>query len=243
MSASVKQVQVKLSIDDRPMDAQVELWDGPENIPIKMNVYSESGYNHPFNAIIAMPSGWNSVAIRNTGLMEFPIRGRVLPIQSTPSPYDDNNGPMMDITRNGAYSATNIEDEYLDNNVISRIGMMNDDVAPPPRLQTIQGGVTRSFAFHPSAESVQIRLQTNGGRPIQARIELMQGPKMNKQIIDINSQDGEKYPFYGVFETSILGRGSTIRIINKGPLEFPLTVLATPYKVNFRQNEMAPTIR
>lgn len=225
MSPSVRQVQVKLTTDGRPIDAEVELWDGPDNIPHKMKIYSESGYEHPFHAILATPGGFDTVAVRNVGDMEFPVKGQVMPVS------DERNGPMgvMIDTANAA------AEYYLD-----------DDQPSPSseseRPQTIQGGALRSFTYGPEVESIQVLLRTQG-RPIQAKIELIQGPNNNKEVIEIYTQNGETYPFYGVFES--MGRGSVIRIINTAPMEFPITVLTSPYKINYQNShdQMSPIIR
>ncbi|KAH8050519.1 hypothetical protein JL721_11340 [Aureococcus anophagefferens] len=76
-SPLVDQVQVVLSTEGRPLDADLELWHGPDNTPCKMRVYVENGQLRPFSAVIATPRGPNTVAIRNIGQLEFPIAADV----------------------------------------------------------------------------------------------------------------------------------------------------------------------
>merc|ERR1711988_1646150 len=77
-SPSVEQVQVFLSTEGRPVDADIELWHGPDNTPCKMRVYGENGQVRPFNAVIETPRGPNTVAIRNIGQIEFPFAANVV---------------------------------------------------------------------------------------------------------------------------------------------------------------------
>ena len=72
-SPAVEQVQFILSTEGRPLDADVELWHGPDNTPVKCRVYVENGQLRPFSAVLETPRGPNTIAIRNIGQMEFPI--------------------------------------------------------------------------------------------------------------------------------------------------------------------------
>ena len=72
-SPGIEQVQVILSTEGRPLDADVEVWHGPDNTPCKMRVYVENGQLRPFSAVIETPRGPNTVAVRNIGQVEFPI--------------------------------------------------------------------------------------------------------------------------------------------------------------------------
>ena len=77
-SPAVEQVQVVLSTEGRPLDADIELWHGPDNTPCRMRVYGENGKLRPFSAVITTPRGPNTVAIRNIGQLEFPFAANVL---------------------------------------------------------------------------------------------------------------------------------------------------------------------
>merc|ERR1719253_1942273 len=78
-SPLVEAVQVFLSSEGRPLDADIELWNGPDNTPTKMRVYSENGGMRPFSAVLETPRAPNTVSIRNIGQMEFPITADVVP--------------------------------------------------------------------------------------------------------------------------------------------------------------------
>jgi hypothetical protein len=185
-TGSVKRVQVSMITEGRPLNANIELWHGPDNTPLKMEVYSEDGIVHPFNFVIETPTGQNTIAIRNTGEMEFPLAACV---------------------------ETDVED-------------VAQNLADMGGLKTIQGGAIHTYPFDHTVGSVQILLMT-GGRPLNAKIELLQGPNNDKQVIDIYTEDGMLRPFFAVIDTP--GTGNVIRIVNTATVEFPMTCSVLPY--------------
>ena len=185
---AIEQVQVVLSTDGRPLDADVELWHGPDNTPCKMRVYVENGQVRPFSAVIETPRGPNTVAVKNIGQVEFPIAAQIIAdMVDSPSPE------CMDASAN------------------------------------IQGGALRTYPFDPTVDSVQVLIKTDG-RPLNARIELLQGPNNNKQVIELYTEDGSDRPFFCILETP--GSGNVVRIVNTAPVEFPMTAGVVPYMIN-----------
>ena len=187
-SPAVEQVQVNLATEGRPLDADIELWHGPDNTPCKMRVYVENGEVRPFSAVVETPRAPNTVAIRNIGQLEFPIEATVRD---------------MDVI---APSAACVSDS-----------------------KTIQGGALRTYAFDTTVDSVQVLLKTDG-RPLNARIELLQGPNNNKQVVELYTEDGCDRPFFCELETP--GSGNVVRIVNTAPVEFPMTAGVVPGMIN-----------
>ena len=94
---------------------------------------------------------------------------------------------------------------------------------------TIQGGALRTYPLTSNVENAEIMLQT-GGRPLNARIELIQGPNNNKQVVELYSEDGADRPFFCILETP--GPGNVVRVLNTAPIEFPLLASVVPYIIN-----------
>ena len=191
----VERVQVLMKTDGRPCNANIELWQGPDNTPQKMTVYLEDGETRPFSAIVETPrEGSNTVAIYNTATIEYPL-------------YACVEGDMNDSADLMALSA-NLE-----------------NMSAP---RTVQGGSVHTFPFSHEVASVQVLLKTDG-RPLNARIELMQGPNNNKQVMEVYTEDGMERPFFMVIEAP--GSENVVRLINTATVEFPLTARVEPYLV------------
>jgi len=188
---SVDRVSVLLKTNGRPLNANVELWQGPDNSPQKMAIYLEDGEIRPFRATIESPGSSNAIAIRNTGQMELPLTA----------------GLECDTSGSAGPSATLLANS---------------------KYRTVQGGAVYTTPFPPSVRSVQIALRTDG-RPLTARVELLQGPNNNKQVMEIYTEDGQKRPFYVVVDTP--GTGNVVRIVNTATVEFPLTASTESYMV------------
>ena len=184
-------VEVRLETEGRPLNANVELWQGPDNCPHKMGVYIEDGSLRPFNAVIATPRGSNVIAIRNTSPLEFPLDAGVEPQIGSGGLWDFDSRPF----------------------------------SGGPFTRTIQGGAVHTMPFPPAVESVQVMLQTDG-RPLNARVELLQGPNNNKQVCEIYTEDGLERPFLAVIDTP--GTGNVIRIVNTATVEFPMYASMEP---------------
>eukprot|EP00535_Pseudo-nitzschia_heimii_P009191 CAMPEP_0197173564 /NCGR_PEP_ID=MMETSP1423-20130617/449_1 /TAXON_ID=476441 /ORGANISM="Pseudo-nitzschia heimii, Strain UNC1101" /LENGTH=398 /DNA_ID=CAMNT_0042622397 /DNA_START=87 /DNA_END=1283 /DNA_ORIENTATION=+ len=207
MDNSIDRVSVMLNNEGVPLSAQVEIWQGPESTPLRLQVASEDGYIYPFSAVLETPSQHNSVAVRNMSPMEYNM---------------------------GACVVADVEDARAGGNKLAGQGAVVQalsDFGEPFVVHGSEG--VESFQFESTVESIQVLLETDG-RPLHARIELVQGTDDNKQVIDIMSENGQIQPFFAVIDTPTLsmGAGATVRVVNTAPSTvFPLTAMVEPYLV------------
>lgn len=188
---AVNRVHVLLKTDGRPLNADVELWHGPNNDPHKMKVYLEDGGRRTFCAFMDTPRSPNTIAIRNSAQLEFPMYASV--------------GPDFMGVGDACIAAA----DYVSGEVI-------------------QGGALRTYPFDPIVASVAVVLKTDG-RPLNARIELLQGPNNNKQVLEVHTEDGFERPFIAIIQTP--GSGNVVRVVNTAPLEFPLYAAVASYEM------------
>jgi hypothetical protein len=193
----IDRVQVLMKSEGRPIHANIELWQGPNNTPQKMGVYIEDGDLRPFSAIVETPGAQNAIKVRNTASMEYPLSACV-------------EADMEYAIRHGTAGLADITKKLADMGT----------------AMTLQGGAVRTWPFSNEVASVQIMLTTDG-RPLNARIENLQGPNNKKQTIDIYLEDGNLRPFFIVIETP--GAGNVVRIVNTSTLEYPLKATVEPY--------------
>ena len=99
-----EQMQFVLSTNGGPLDANIELWHGPDSTPCMIHVYAVNGKQHPFNAVIETPMGPNTVTIRNIGHIVDPIAANVVgdsgkvdgPSEQCTSSYTTIEGGALD---------------------------------------------------------------------------------------------------------------------------------------------------
>jgi hypothetical protein len=204
---AIDRVSVMINNEGVPLSATVEVWQGPESTPMRLQVASDDGLNYPFSAVLETPNKHNSVAVRNMSPMEFAM---------------------------GACVVADVEDAKAGGNKQAGQGAVVQylsDLGEPFVVHGMNG--VESFQFEDTVESIQVMLETDG-RPLHARVELVQGTEDNKQVIDIMSENGSTQPFFAVIDTPSLsmGAGATVRVVNTAPSTvFPLTAKVEPYLV------------
>jgi len=209
MNDNIDRVSVMVNNEGVPLSASVEVWQGPNSAPMRLQVASDDGNTYPFSAVLETPSKHNSIAVRNTSPMEFPM---------------------------GACVVADVEDANAGGNKQAGQGAVVQALADLGESFQVHGdNDVESFQFENTVESIQVMLQTDG-RPLHARVELIQGPNDNKQVIDIFSENGSDQPFFAVIDTpSLFGMsgGATVRVVNTAPSTvFPLSAIVEPYMVS-----------
>lgn len=192
--------------EGRLMHSKIELCQGPDNVPMKMEIKSGKGKLRPFKALIETPGGHSSLFVRNIGSLEFPFITSVAPA---------------------------VEEAPPDGDVIA----VSSAIYDTPNSKTLQGGAIDTFPLDANVKSVKVMLKTSG-RPLNAKVELIQGPNSLKFTIDLYTENGEERPFFTVIETP--GVENVIRVVNTAPMEFPMVVAVEPFMIEASSDLIEP---
>lgn len=184
---------VFLESDGRPINAEIDLKEGPNNTVQRVKLYCMDGLRNSFQGIF---SGGGSVNVRNTGTLECPAYANVEALGG--GGREEYKGMF---TREGAIE--------------------------------IQGGSSlKTWSIDHYADEAIIELESDGG-PMNAVVEVWQGPGEVMQIAEIESQDGFSRPFKMKVDCSD-GRfygSTTVAVRNVGQLEFPI-IAKVSYQVS-----------
>ena len=223
---------VRLSTDGgRPLDARVQVWDGPDNTSHTVRVWSEDGSGRPMEiGMERVDHQWGggggsggayggyrngSLDVRNRGPMEYPIRAGV----GHRPPQQPQRQQRLQQQQQELYAPPS-SSTYARGRAQRRAAAA---------AKTIQGGTVHHFPIPPTASSVRVTLESGGdghnGLPLRALVELLQGPGRVAQLAEVSNQHGR--PFVATFPTPGYA-GSTIAVRNDGPLEYPFYATVEP---------------
>lgn len=229
------QVQVTMATDGRPLTADVEVYQGPDNTPQKMRVFSEDGRLRPFTTMIQTPAGAaanSNVASALANISPFGLRNNLAVAGgggggASHSISIRNTGPMEFPIMAGVEGKGQTSDEERAASMTDYSGRSMGSFLN--RKEEIHGGHLRTYPFDPSVASVEVKIQSQG-LPIMAVVELWQGPGDVKTVAQVYCDDGQAKPFSAIIETP--GNGNTIAIRNVGPTAYPIAAALQIYNVD-----------
>jgi len=209
-----------IETDGRPLNVEMEMWDGPNNTPTRVKMYSEDGRQRPMN-INTNYNGYNghggTMSVRNVGSMEFPIRAGIVGGGGNNNrDYGRSGGGPSDMMMGDSYGP---------------MGMMSSspyDATPIPstaRGITVQGGSLKTFKLPSHINAAQVTIKSDG-LPVNAKVELWGSSSHVKQVAEVYNDNGQTRPFAAIIE--LQGEENTIAIRNTGPLEYPIQVVVEP---------------
>lgn len=200
--------------DGRPLNVEMEVWDGPNNSPTKVKMYSEDGRSRPMNILT---DGGGMTSVRNVGSMEFPMRA------SVSGNSGGMGGPMGMMGGMG---------------MMGPQGNMGGHGAPmgmpsPGQGENVQGKSLKTFTLPTYARAAQVTITSDCGLPVEAKVELWGTGTNVKQVAEVYNDNGSSRPFSAIIDldgegSSGRGSESTIAVRNTGPMEYPIRVVVEP---------------
>jgi len=174
-------VQVALTSEGRPVNADIQLWIGPDWTPFTLKAYSEDGKLRPIQTIVGTRNKAAMIEVRNLGEYEFPFKA-------------------------------------ASNYAAGDMALVPKDIPATTTGERVDGGALRSFPLDPSADQLEVVLNTDG-RQLNAKIELLNAPNNPKQTFEVFTNNGELSALCVCF--NVPDAGTTVRVVNLAPVEFP----------------------
>jgi hypothetical protein len=215
--------QAFVETDGRPLNVEMELYDGPNNTPTKVKMYSEDGRQRPMNINTnyygyGAGNGGGTMSVRNVGSMEFPISAGIT---------SNNRGGG-----GGGYGGMMMDGYGPMGGVGGGAGMMPYDSTPIPssaRGITVQGGSLKTFKLPSYTNAAQVTIKSDG-LPVNAKVELWGSSSHIKQVAEVYNDNGQTRPFAAIID--VPGEDNTIAVKNTGPMEYPIQVVVEPAGMN-----------
>ena len=224
-------VQVALTSEGRPVNADIQLWLGPDWTPFSLKAYSEDGKLRPIQTLVGTRNKAAMIEVRNVGEYEFPFNAAsnyakgamaLLP-QARPNPafllpsqsrrlLSQAPEPLFQFTPPTPL-ARSVHAPHLPSP--TRLPQEIPATSTPVR---VDGGALRSFPLDPECEQLEVVLNTDG-KQLNARVELLNAPNNPKQTFEVFTNNGELNSLCVCFNT--IDPGNTVRIVNLAPVEFP----------------------
>jgi hypothetical protein len=178
-----------------PVSANVEYWQGPGNIAQQVKTWSMDGALRPFQGEFET-SGRN----RHNGGVSYPGTMHIR-----------NTGPME-------FPAA-VDVQGLAGRGAGDPAALNRPPGLMSPVENIDGGALRTFTVDAAVDCVRVHIRSEGG-PVNALVEVWQGPGQSMQVAEVYADDGLDKPFTTMIQTP--GYGTTIAVRNIGPMTFPI---------------------
>ena len=199
---------VHLSSEGRPVHAHIAEWRTAGHTPFSVQSYTQDARERPLRVYTPDSRSPHTVAIRNTGPMEFPVHDH--------STFGTGNGRIQGgslRTYSNVFHPENHENDW--SIIMHQMG------------QVIDGdGSVAAFPVPGHVDQVRLCIGSDG-YDVSAKIEVLQGPNCVKQEFEVQSENGLTKPFLAIIDTPG-DSGHSIRIENTGPMTYPIRASVEP---------------
>lgn len=190
-----ERVQVFLKTEeDKSMNTIIELWQGLDNSPQRIEVHLDNGSKTPFRSVIETPGGFNSIAISNQHL-KFPVTAGI-----EANKGNDLNGLISPVKSLMSMSKSTIVQGGSDYDTSFGASVASVQIALLTDGRPLNARVELVSSHNKYKQSMEVYCEDGEDRPFYIVIETPVVPPDTNNVVRIVNTATEEFPLFASLE-------------------------------------------